>query len=118
MVPAGAGPERRRFARRRIAHADEWPVPRPTLEHMSPAASRPTTATTLAVPRLRPAWDGVRERAVSVLTDPALSGIVDLVAWRDGDDLFVANAAGQARTTMAGGRPTGEPGEPGTQPSG
>ena len=81
---------------------------------MSPAASRPATATTLAVPRLRPAWDGVRERAVSVLTDPALTAIVDLVAWRNGDDLFVANAAGRARTTLAGGRVAGEPGEPGT----
>src|SRR5512135_2358160 len=80
---------------------------------MSPAVRRPSTATTLAVPRLRPAWDGVRQRAVAVLTDPALAGIVDLVAWRDGDDLFVANSAGRARARLgddrAGGLADGPP---------
>ena len=80
---------------------------------MSPAASRPTIETTLAVPRLRPAWDGVRERAVTVLTDPALAGIVDLVAWRDGDDLFVANASGRARTRFDGGPAADAAGEAG-----
>ena len=73
---------------------------------MSPAASR-SAATPLAVPRLRPSWDSFRERAVAVLTDPALSGIVDLVAWRDGEDLHVANATGQARAPM-NGAPTAE----------
>ena len=37
-----------------------------------------------------------RNAALTVLLDPALAAIVDLVAWRDGDVLHVANAAGAA----------------------
>jgi len=40
---------------------------------------------------------GLRERALDVLTDPALARIVELVAWADGDHLYVANAAGRSR---------------------
>ena len=36
------------------------------------------------------------ERAVTVLLDPALAAVVDLVAWPDGDEIHVANSAGRA----------------------
>ena len=75
---------------------------------MSPAA-RHAAGATPAVPRLRPAWDAVRERAVTLLTDPGLSGIVDLVAWRDGDDLHVANAFGHALAPWDGATTAGDP---------
>ncbi len=35
-------------------------------------------------------------RALDVLLDPALAGVVDLVAWPDGDELHVANSGGHA----------------------
>jgi phosphonoacetate hydrolase len=41
-----------------------------------------------------------------VLLAPALAGIVDMVAWRDGDYVMVANAAGSARA------PRDQPGAP------
>ncbi len=37
-----------------------------------------------------------REDALRVLLDPALAEVVDLVAWRDGRDIVVANAFGRA----------------------
>ena len=40
---------------------------------------------------------GVREAALNVLLDPHLAEIVDMVAWRDGDYVVVANAEGRAR---------------------
>ncbi|HET7531374.1 MAG TPA: alkaline phosphatase family protein [Mycobacteriales bacterium] len=44
----------------------------------------------------------MRERAVAVLCDPALAHVVDLVAWQDGDAVYVANSAGAARLTAGG----------------
>ena len=38
-----------------------------------------------------------REAALAVLLDPGLAGIVDMVAWREGEYLMVANSAGSAR---------------------
>jgi hypothetical protein len=37
------------------------------------------------------------DAALDVLLSPALASIVDLVAWRSGDDVMVANADGRAR---------------------
>ena len=45
-----------------------------------------------------------RDAALTVLLDPALATIVDLVAWRDGDVLFVANADGAASYQSAPGQ--------------
>ncbi|MDX6287763.1 MAG: phosphonoacetate hydrolase [Frankiales bacterium] len=39
--------------------------------------------------------------AVDVLTDPTLAHIVDLLAYRDGDDIVVANAEGASRLSAA-----------------
>src|SRR4051812_1030664 len=44
----------------------------------------------------------MRDRAVEVLCDSSLEHIVDLVAWPDGDAVYVANSAGAARLTSAG----------------
>jgi phosphonoacetate hydrolase len=44
----------------------------------------------------------MREAAVGVLCDPSLSHVVDLVAWPDGDAVYVANSAGAVRLTSAG----------------
>ncbi|MCW2549194.1 MAG: type phosphodiesterase/nucleotide pyrophosphatase, partial [Mycobacterium sp.] len=44
----------------------------------------------------------LRTAALEVLLAPELAGAVDLVAWRDGGVLFVANATGKARA-IAGG---------------
>ena len=39
----------------------------------------------------------MRESAVEVLCDSSLSHVVDLVAWPDGDAVYVANSDGSAR---------------------
>jgi phosphonoacetate hydrolase len=44
----------------------------------------------------------LRDRAVEVLCDPALSHVVDLIAWADGDGVAVANSGGMARLTDSG----------------
>jgi phosphonoacetate hydrolase len=44
----------------------------------------------------------LRDAALEVLLDPQLAGVVDLVAWRDGEDLVVANSFGRARATSGG----------------
>jgi phosphonoacetate hydrolase len=44
----------------------------------------------------------MRAAAVDVLCDPSLSHVVDLVAWPDGDAVYVANSAGAVRLTSAG----------------
>jgi len=43
-----------------------------------------------------------RERAVGVLCDAALSHVVDLVAWPDGDGVVVANSEGRSRLSVEG----------------
>jgi phosphonoacetate hydrolase len=43
-----------------------------------------------------PADGDVLARALRVLLDPALAAVVDLVAWVVGDDIHVANSAGEA----------------------
>ena len=44
----------------------------------------------------------VRAAALEVLLDPELAEIVDLVAWREGTDLMVANSTGRARAGASG----------------
>jgi hypothetical protein len=44
----------------------------------------------------------MRASAVDVLCDSSLSHVVDLVAWPEGDAVYVANSAGTARLTSAG----------------
>src|SRR5947209_5304722 len=44
----------------------------------------------------------MREAAVEVLCDTSLEPVVDLVAWQDGDAVYVANSAGSARLTEDG----------------
>src|SRR3954447_16504876 len=44
----------------------------------------------------------IRDRAVDVLCDSSLEHVVDLVAWPDGDAVYVANSAGTARLTPPG----------------
>lgn len=41
------------------------------------------------------------EQVLTVLTDPSLAHVVDLVAWPDGRWLHVANSAGEARVPLA-----------------
>ena len=41
----------------------------------------------------------MRDRAVEVLCDSSLEHVVDLVAWPDGDAVYVANSAGSVRLT-------------------
>jgi len=43
-----------------------------------------------------------RDRAVDVLCDPALSHVMDLLAYAEGDGIVVANADGAARLTASG----------------
>ena len=45
--------------------------------------------------------DVLRDRAVTVLCDPALAHVVDLVAYADGDAVVVANAEGASRGSRA-----------------
>ena len=69
-----------------------------------PSPDRDNSARLTATPSVA-ADTGVAERraaALAVLLDPKLAEIVDLVAWRDGDDLIVANSTGRARATPDG----------------
>src|SRR3954452_21300044 len=55
----------------------------------------PSRVTVMTVATIRQA----RDRAVDVLCDPALSHVMDLLAYVDGDGIVVANADGAARLT-------------------
>jgi phosphonoacetate hydrolase len=68
----------------------------PAADRDTTPASSPGTATSpgsAAAPQDLPE---LRKAALDVLLAPELSGIVDLVAWRDGDDLHVADSEGHA----------------------
>src|SRR3954462_5920798 len=58
----------------------------------------PSRVTVVTVATIRQA----RDRAVDVLCDPALSHVMDLLAYVDGDGIVVANADGAARLTASG----------------
>ncbi len=67
-----------------------------------PSPDRDTSAR-VTVAAARPADLAVRnprEAALQVLLRPELAGIVDLVAWREGAYVMVANAAGRARAPL------------------
>jgi hypothetical protein len=63
-----------------------------------------------AVVRAAGPTTGQRERALAVLLDPALAGVVALVCWRDGDAVHVADSRGHvtvapdSTTTTVSGR--------------
>ena len=63
-----------------------------------------------AVVRAAGPTTGQRERAIAVLLDPALAGVVALVCWRDGDAVHVADSRGHvtvapdSTTTTVSGR--------------
>lgn len=46
--------------------------------------------------------DAARDRALAVLLDPALAHVVDLVCWRAGDEVVVADARGCTSLSAAG----------------
>jgi hypothetical protein len=67
-----------------------------------PSPFRDATERVTALQTVRPDGDGGQraaslEAALQVLLSPSLASIVDLVAWRSGDHVMVANAEGRAR---------------------
>ena len=60
-----------------------------------PLRSRDLAAS--AVSHAAPGDAELRERALAVLLDPSLAHVVDLVCWRDGDDVCVADSRGRVR---------------------
>src|SRR3954452_14762150 len=59
----------------------------------------PSRVTAMTVADDAPSIGAARDRAVETLCDPALSHVMDLLAYVDGDGIVVANADGAARLT-------------------
>ena len=45
---------------------------------------------------------GIRDRALDVLLDPALAHVVDLICWREGDQVHVADSQGRSALALDG----------------
>jgi phosphonoacetate hydrolase len=69
--------------------------------HLVPSPDRDVSArVTPGAPAAPAARAAIREAALGVLLDPQLADVVDVVAWRDGGYVMVANAAGSARACV------------------
>ncbi len=67
-----------------------------------PLPSRDLTAAPVVRPGPGGASEGLRERALDVLLDPALASVVALVCWRDGDVVHAADSGGHVTVALDG----------------
>jgi hypothetical protein len=82
----------------RIATRDpHGPPPRTRIAPRSPDPYRFVACFRVGAVSLADPVEVLRDRAIAVLCDDSLAEVVDLVAYPDGGDIVVANAAGAAR---------------------